>query len=164
VADRVGSRWLASTGLAMTCLGLLLLARLDLQTSVWSIAWRLAFIGFGQGLFQSPNTRALMNAASASEQGESSGLLATGRVVGQSLSVAVAGAIFTGSGGAMAGRILSSSVQSASLSAAEISTLQQLFLESFRSALSVCAVFAALGSLTALVRGNERPNSISEVR
>jgi EmrB/QacA subfamily drug resistance transporter len=159
LADRVGSRWLASAGLAIACLGLLLLARLDAHTSVWSIGWRLGITGLGQGIFQSPNTRALMNAAPAGEQGESSALLATGRVVGQTLSVAIAGAIFAGAGGAMAGQRLASSVPSASLSSAEISTLQHLFLRSFRAALAVCAVFAALGIVTALVRGSERPTA-----
>ncbi len=159
LADRIGSRWLASAGLAIACLGLLLLARLDAHASVWSIGWRLGITGLGQGIFQSPNTRALMNAAPAGEQGESSGLLATGRVVGQTLSVAIAGAIFASSGGAMAGQMLANSVPSALLSSAEISTLQHLFLRSFRAALTVCAVFAALGIVTALVRGSERPTA-----
>lgn len=164
LADRFGSRWLASAGLAITCLGLLLLARLDTQISVWGIVWRLAVIGLGQGLFQAPNAQALMNAAPTNEQGESSGLLATGRVVGQSLSVAITGAIFASSGGAMAGQMLATAAPSATLSAAEINTLQHIFLGSFRSALSVCAVFAALGILTALVRGSERPSNFFEVR
>jgi len=157
LADRLGSRWLASAGLAITCVGLLLLAHLDVQTSAWGIAWRLAVTGLGQGLFQTPNTRALMNAAPAGEQGESSGLLATGRVVGQSLSVAIAGAIFAGCGGALAGQMLATAASGVLLSAAELSTWQHLFLRSFRAALSVCAVFAALGIVTALVRGSEIP-------
>jgi len=72
----------------------------------------------------------------AGEEGESSGLLATGRVVGQTLSVAIAGAIFASSGGAMAGQMLANSVPSASLSSAEIGTLQYLFLRSFHAALA----------------------------
>src|SRR5882724_8576870 len=106
LADRFGSRWLASGGLAVACLGLLALAQLDAQSSDWGIIWPLLLTGVGQGLFMTPNARALMNAAPANEQGESSGLLATGRVLGQSLSVALAGAIFTGLGSAKAGRAL----------------------------------------------------------
>jgi EmrB/QacA subfamily drug resistance transporter len=159
LADRLGSRWLASAGLAITCVGLLLLAHLDMQTSTWGIVWRLAVTGLGQGIFQTPNTRALMNAAPAGEQGESSGLFATGRVVGQSLSVAIAGTIFASSGGAIAGQMLVNAASGVSLSAAEISTWQYLFLRSFRAALSVCAVFAALGIVTALVRGSEGPTA-----
>jgi EmrB/QacA subfamily drug resistance transporter len=155
LADRIGSRWLASGGLAIACLGLLLLARLDAQSSEWDVIWCLVITGLGQGIFQSPNSRALMNAAPADEQGESSGLLATGRVVGQSLSVALAGAIFASCGGATAGRMLAAPAPSGTLAASEINALQQTFLSSLRAALLVCAAIAAVGIFTALVRGNE---------
>jgi hypothetical protein len=76
---------------ATACLGRLLLAGLDAHSSQGEIIWRLAITGLGQGLFQPPNTRALMNAAPTDKQGESSGVLAAAGVVGQSLSVALAG-------------------------------------------------------------------------
>jgi len=79
-----------------------MLSRLNADSTLEQIAGCLVLIGLGQGLFQSPNTRAFMNAAPAGEQGEASGLLATARVVGQSLSVALAAAMFTGLGGASA--------------------------------------------------------------
>jgi hypothetical protein len=142
--------------LAIACLGLLLLAGLDAHSSTWEIIWRLAITGLGQGLFQSPNTRALMNAAPRDEQGESSGLLATARVVGQSLSVALAGAIFAGGGGATAARILADQVSRRALAAGDLSVLQLTFLHSFRAALLTCATCAAIGNGTALVRGHER--------
>jgi MFS family permease len=156
LADRIGSRGLAAGGLAMACLGLLLLAGLDAHSSTWAIIWRLAITGLGQGLFQAPNARALMNAAPADEQGESSGLLATARVVGQSLSVALAGAIFASFGGATAARILVDQVPHLMLAAGELSALQLTFLSSFRAALLACAAFAAIGIAMALVRGHER--------
>jgi hypothetical protein len=90
------------------------------------------------------------------EQGESSGLLATARVVGQSLSVALAGAIFASFGGATAARILADQVPHRMLAAGEFSALQLTFLSSFRAALLACAAFAAIGIATALVRGHER--------
>jgi MFS family permease len=156
LADRIGSRGLAAGGLAIACLGLLLLAGLDVHSSRWDIIWRLAVIGLGQGLFQSPNARALMNAAPRDAQGESSGVLATARVVGQSLSVALAGAIFASGGGATAARILADQGPRRMLTAGELSALQRTFLSSFRAALLACAVFAAIGIGTALVRGHER--------
>jgi EmrB/QacA subfamily drug resistance transporter len=156
LADRMGSRGLAVGGLAIACLGLLLLAGLDAQSSTWDIIWRLAITGLGQGLFQSPNARALMNAAPRDEQGESSSLLATARVVGQSLSVALAGSIFASLGGATAARTLVAPAQQGMLVAGELRALQLTFLSSFRAALLACAVFAAIGIGTALVRGHER--------
>src|SRR5213078_3982509 len=60
LADRFGSRWLASGGLALACLGLVLVAQLDTQSSGWDIIWPLAVAGVGQALFMTPNARALM--------------------------------------------------------------------------------------------------------
>jgi EmrB/QacA subfamily drug resistance transporter len=156
VADRFGSRWLAPLGLAIAAGGLLLLARLDATASTWDVAWPLVLAGLGNGLFQSPNTRALMGAAPATEQGEASGLLATARVTGQALSVAVAGAVFTSLGGAAAGSALvARRVAWSHASVAQTADFEATFLHGFRGALIVCAAFAAIGVLTALVRGRE---------
>ena len=155
LADRIGSRWLASGGLALTCVGLLLLARLDATSTIGDIVWRLMLTGLGQGLFLSPNTRALMNAAPRGEQGQTSGLLATGRVLGQSFSVALAGAVFAGLGGAAAGRALAMAPAGA-VTSAEVVALQQTFLAGFQGALTISAAIAAVGVVAALVRGDER--------
>jgi EmrB/QacA subfamily drug resistance transporter len=154
LADRLGSRWLSPVGLAIVCFGLFLLSQINLQSSTWDIIWRLAVTGIGQGLFQSPNTRTIMGAAPLHAQGEASGLLATGRVIGQSMSVALTGTVFAALGGAAAGTLLSSS-QAQSLPLTAISGLQNTFVSSFHAALLACAAFAALGIFTALARGNE---------
>jgi EmrB/QacA subfamily drug resistance transporter len=154
LADRLGSRWLSPTGLAIACFGLFLLSQLNAQSSDWDIIWRLAVTGIGQGLFQSPNTRTMMGAAPRNAQGEASGLLATGRVIGQSMSVALTGTVFAALGGATAGTLLSSP-QAQSLPLTSMSALQHTFVSSFHMALLVCAAFAALGIFTALARGNE---------
>src|SRR5580704_1428438 len=156
IADRYGSRWLSPFGLALAGIALLFLARLDAVSSAWDVAWPLALAGIGQGLFQSPNTRALMGAAPPAEQGEASGVLATTRVAGQALSVAVAGAVFAGLGGAAAGGSLVAmhrTVTSPGIPAD--GALQATFIHGFDTALVVCAAFAAAGVLTALVRGRQ---------
>jgi len=154
LADRLGSRWLSPVGLAIACFGLFLLSQINVQSSTWDIMWRLAVIGIGQGLFQSPNTRTMMGVASHNAQGEASGLLATGRVIGQSMSVALTGTVFAALGGATAGTLLSSQ-QTQSLPLTSIIGLQNTFVSSLHAALLVCAAFAALGIFTALARGNE---------
>jgi MFS family permease len=154
LADRLGSRWLSPIGLAITCFGLFLLSQINTQSSTWDIIWRLAVTGIGQGLFQSPNTRTMMGAAPRNAQGEASGLLATGRVIGQSMSVALVGTVFAALGGATAGALLSSP-KAQSLPLTSISELQNTFVSSFQAALLVCAAFAALGIFTALARGDE---------
>ena len=106
LADRVGSWWLAPLGLAIACGGLLLLSGLTQASATGYLILCLIVAAVGQGLFMSPNARALMGAAPAEEQGVASGALATTRVVGQSLSVAVGDAVFTSVGGAAAGAAL----------------------------------------------------------
>ncbi|MDQ2716453.1 MAG: MFS transporter [Chloroflexota bacterium] len=156
LADRIGTRWLAALGLSISCIGLVLLSQLNAQSSIWDIIWRLIFIGLGQALFQSPNNSALMGDAPAGQQGVAAGFLATGRVVGQSISVALAGAIFTALGGATAGLSLVIGRQRNSLSPEHMSALQQTFAHSFQIAFIICASIAAIGVLTSLVRGQEQ--------
>ena len=156
LADRIGTRWLASVGLALACLGLVLISQLGPDTSVPDIIWRLCVTGLGQGLFQSPNNSALMGAAPRERQGTASGFLATGRVMGQSVSVALAGAIFTGAGAALAGSQLAAIHAGQGASPAQNAALQQTFVSGFHSAFLVCAAIAAIGVLTSLVRGSER--------
>ena len=153
LADRVGSRWLAPLGLAIACAGLLLLSGLTQASSIAYLVLCLIVTGIGQGLFQSPNARAIMGAAPPDELGVASGILASGRVIGQSLSVAVAGAVFTSFGGAAAGAALAAGRET--LSVEQARALQQTFVTGLRAAFVACAVLAALGVVTALLRGAE---------
>jgi EmrB/QacA subfamily drug resistance transporter len=156
LADRIGSRWLAAGGLTVACIGLVLISQLNAQSSVLDIIWRMLFVGIGQAFFQSPNNSALMGSAPRERQGVASGFLATGRVIGQSVSVALAGAIFTSMGGAVAGVIL---VQGAKhLPSEQIAGLQDSFTTAFHTTFLVCALIAALGVFTSLVRGKEQTN------
>jgi MFS family permease len=155
LADRIGTRWLASAGLAIACVGLVFMSQLNAQSSTFDIIWRLVFTGAGQALFQSPNNSALMGAAPRGHQGSASGFLATGRVVGQSVSVALAGAIFASLGGSAAGRQLVANQVHPMLSHAHISLLQQTFADGFHTAFIVLAGIAAVGVFTSLVRGKE---------
>ncbi|MGZ3601574.1 MAG: MFS transporter [Ktedonobacterales bacterium] len=153
LADRMGSRWLSPVGLSIACVGLLLLSQLDARTPLGYVVLCLVVTGIGQGIFQAPNTRTLMGAVPVSHQGVASGILATSRVIGQSLSVAVSGAIFTSLGAAAAGNILAT--HRGQLSGAQLATLQQTFVYGLHAAFLVCAVLAAFGVVTALVRGDE---------
>jgi EmrB/QacA subfamily drug resistance transporter len=154
-SDRRGSGLVAPLGLTINAVALFLLGRLDTTSSTWDIVWRLGLAGVGQGLFQAPNVRALMGAAPATQRGAASGLLATARITGQGLSVAVAGAVFLGLGGSVGANLLALRTSSADLSGPVAAQLQSTFLHGFRASLTVCSAFAALGALAALVRGQE---------
>jgi hypothetical protein len=129
-----------------------LLARVDTHTAIWDVSWRLALAGVGTAMFMSPNTRALMDAAPAAERGQASGLLGTARITGQSLSVASAGAVFTGLGAAAAGNTLFALRAGGDQVPTDYLALQQTFLHGFEAALLTYAVFATIGALAALVR------------
>jgi predicted MFS family arabinose efflux permease len=93
MADRFGTRWLAAIGMMILAIGLLQLSRLDPSSSTWGVVWPQTVAALGMALFQSPNNSAIMGAAPRDRQGVAAGMLATGRTMGQSLSVAVAGAV-----------------------------------------------------------------------
>ena len=61
LSDKIEPRIVASVGMAVTVTGLLLLTSLEKQTSIEFIAVTLVLLGFGFGLFSSPNTNAVMS-------------------------------------------------------------------------------------------------------
>ncbi len=165
LADRIGTRWLAAIGLAIACAGLALLSQLNATSSPGDIVWRLVVTGFGQALFQAPNNSALMGSAPRERQGVASGFLATGRVVGQSMSVALAGAVFASLGGAAAGAqlvALRAQIPQVGIRTVlpEIIALQATFVSALRAAFLVCAAVALIGVATSLVRGRDRAKRV----
>ena len=146
LSDRIGSRTLAPLGLGIAALALFLLGSVNERTRLGWVAACLALGGVSQALFQPANNSALLGAAPAENQGVASGLLATGRVLGQSLSIALSGAVFAGFGGASAGRAL----MARATQAAPDPRLVETFLLGYRAALWVAAGCALSGALLAL--------------
>jgi hypothetical protein len=71
---------------------LLLLAQLNISSSINDIVLSLTVLGIGFGLFSSPNTRAAMSSVERSKLGVASGSLGTMRAAGQPIGLAMAGA------------------------------------------------------------------------
>lgn len=157
VADRIGTRLLTTVGLAIACLALVFVSTLGVSTPVWHVVLALVLAGLGEGMFQSPNNSALMGAAPEERQGMAAGMLATARVMGQSVSVALSGAIFIGLGGAAAGVALRGLADAAALpGATDVEALRLTFTHAFRAVALACAGIAAIGVVTSSVRGGER--------
>lgn len=95
LSDKIGSRFLSTSGMVLIGLGLFMLSRLGGSSSNIQILLSLAITGLGTGIFISPNTSALMGSAPRDRQGIASGILATARNVGMVLGIGMAGAIFT---------------------------------------------------------------------
>ena len=96
LSDRIGIRGLTCGGMVTSAVGLYLLAHLSTHNptgSGWDVAWRLAIVGTGTGLFQSPNNSAIMGSVPPWRLGVASGVIAAMRNVGMVIGIAVAGAV-----------------------------------------------------------------------
>ncbi|MBW8756548.1 MAG: MFS transporter [Burkholderiales bacterium] len=85
LADRHPPGLLGGIGLVVFSVGLGALALLPAHAAVIDIAWRTAVCGAGFGLFQAPNLKALMGSVPARRSGSASGVVATSRLLGQTL-------------------------------------------------------------------------------
>jgi Major Facilitator Superfamily. len=93
LSDRVGARPLATAGMLLIALGLLLLIPLGLRATLADVTWRALIIGVGMGLFSSPNTASVMGAAPRERLAVASATLSLMRFYGQSLSLALASSL-----------------------------------------------------------------------
>ena len=150
-SDRFGPRVLASAGLAITTAGLLSLTQLQAGFALWDLIWRLVLLGIGQGMFMSPNSSAVLGAVPRLRIGTASGTLAQMRVNGQTLGIALGGAI-------VATRL---SVHLAELGGHATGTaLHDVALAAaIHDAFVAAAVVTGIGVITSLVRGPTRPSA-----
>src|SRR3989454_4714298 len=77
LSDRWGARGLSTMGLLIASAGYFFLSGLDLNTPYPVIALWLAVVGFGIGLFRSPNASSVMGSVPSAKRGISSGVRAT---------------------------------------------------------------------------------------
>jgi EmrB/QacA subfamily drug resistance transporter len=95
LSDRIEPRLIASAGMALTTIGLIIFIFLNEATPLGLIIGNLLLIGFGFALFVSPNTNAVMSSAPNTAYGVASAMLATMRQVGMVLSMGIAMLMFT---------------------------------------------------------------------
>jgi len=88
LADRYPAGILGSVGLIALAAGLTLLALFPEHGSPADLIWRMALCGLGFGFFQSPNNRTLVASAPRERAGAAGGMLATARLLGQTLGAA----------------------------------------------------------------------------
>ena len=94
LSDRIEPRLIASAGMVLNTVGLILFIFLNEETPLKLIIGNLILIGFGFALFVSPNTNAVMSSAPKTAYGVASAMLATMRQVGMVLSMGVAMLMF----------------------------------------------------------------------
>lgn len=94
LSDRIEPKWIASAGVTLSAVALFSFARTSPETSLTVIVLTLSCLGIGFALFTSPNNNAAMSSVSPVVYGIASGILATGRILGMSLSLAVTAIVF----------------------------------------------------------------------
>lgn len=137
LSDRIDARFVASSGMALIAAGLALLILLREGTPLGFVGACLALLGVGFGLFSSPNTNAVMASVEARAYGVGSATLATMRLVGQMLSMGLAGmilALFVGRDAVAPER-------------------HQAFLAALRVAFVLFSVLSVAATLASLARG-----------
>lgn len=90
LSDKMNPRLLAALGMGISTLGLLILSFIGQDTSIGYIIFGLIVLGFGFGLFSSPNTNVVMSSVDKKIYGTASATLATMRSTGMMFSMAIA--------------------------------------------------------------------------
>ena len=90
LSDKRNPGIIASAGMALTALGLILLCFISNNTPVFYIILLLILEGIGFGLFSSPNTNAIMSSVDRKNLGIASGMVGTMRMIGQTMSMGIA--------------------------------------------------------------------------
>lgn len=95
LSDRLEPRILASIGMAISALGLLIMSLLGAQTPIGLIIANLVLMGSGFALFSSPNMSAIMGSVEKRYYGIASGSVASMRLLGNMVSMGIATLIFS---------------------------------------------------------------------
>ncbi|MBV9802318.1 MAG: MFS transporter [Solirubrobacterales bacterium] len=96
-ADRRGSRMLAVMGMLVTAAGLALMTTLQRDTSYWWPGVFMFIVGIGSGMFNSPNTAAMMGTVAAHRRGIAAGARVLVQNTGAVISIAFVLAVVTAS-------------------------------------------------------------------
>jgi MFS family permease len=90
LSDRYDPRILASAGMGIITGGLIMLTFLTEHSSITYLSAILAIVGFGFGMFSSPNTNAIMSSVEKKYLGVASATVGTMRLTGQMMSMGIA--------------------------------------------------------------------------
>ena len=149
-ADRMSARVISTLGMLVTAAGLIGMATLiGVNTPYWEIALLMVIVGVGSGIFNSPNTRAIMNSVRPERRGVASGTRALLANVGGVLSIALAISIITSALPVDQMFKIFSGTVSQGLSAQEAAP----FISGFHTALFVGATASLVGALFSAARG-----------
>jgi MFS family permease len=90
LSDKRNPGVIASVGMGMTSLGLIMLCFMTAETPFWVLVLLLLLMGTGFALFSSPNSNAIMSSVEKQHLGVASAAVGTMRMVGQMMSMGIA--------------------------------------------------------------------------
>jgi EmrB/QacA subfamily drug resistance transporter len=141
LSDRIGSRWLMGSGMAILGVSLLLYQRIGVHSDFWTLLPAMLLGGIGMAMTMSPMTSAAMGAVPVDKAGVGSGVINSFRQVGGSLGIALMGAILAS--------YITAPVRSPAY--------PQQFVDGLHAALLVSAAIAFAAAVVALVTVRTRP-------
>src|SRR5205085_12673902 len=94
-ADRHGSRTLAALGMVVSAAGLIAMTTLGVDSPYWQSSLWLLLVGVGSGMFNSPNTAAMMGTVPPQRRGIAAGARTMLQNTGAVISIALVLAIVT---------------------------------------------------------------------
>lgn len=140
LSDRIEPRIVASIGMTLTTVGLILLVFLSQDTGVDFIIISLVILGLGFALFSSPNSNAVMSSVERRFYGVASGTLGTMRHLGQMFSMGMVMLLFS---------LYMGKVQITA-------EYHPLFLKTLNIAFIIFSTISFLGIFASLLRGKIR--------
>lgn len=139
LSDKIEPRIVASIGMGLTTIGLIVFAFLKNDTPIEFIAINFILIGLGFALFSSPNNNAIMGAVTPKYYGVAASALSVMRLIGQAISMAIVTFI---------------------LSVYAIDTMSPEYLTNlsngFNRTFLIFAILCAIGTLASLARGERK--------
>ena len=140
LSDRIEPRIIASIGMTLTTVGLVMLVFVGTDASIGYIVFSLIVLGLGFGFFSSPNTNAVMGSVDRKFYGVASGMLGTMRLTGQAFSMGISLLLFA----LFIGRVQITPEN------------YPLFLKSMKAAFMIMAALCFLGIFASIARGRTR--------
>lgn len=139
LSDTYDPRILSSAGMGIIVAGLVMLTFLSPHSSITYLLIILAVVGFGFGMFSSPNTNAIMGAVEKKFLGVASATVGTMRLTGQMMSMGIATLI------------LQQYIGNDPISAQNASG----FMTSMRTTFAVFVILCIIGVFASLARGRK---------
>src|ERR671933_265293 len=154
-ADRHGSRALAALGMVVSAAGLAAMTTLEVRTPYWQSTLWLAIVGIGSGMFNSPNTAAMMGTVPAWRRGIAAGARTMLQNTGAVISIAFVMAIITAAVPKDVLLAIFSGVATG-LSDARL----EPFIDNMHTALWVLAATSLVGAVVSLLRPRSAPAAV----